>query len=160
MPGVDWGVLGSAIHACLAASFTNEGTWLAEERVSQVLQAFQVRTHIDAADLCKQIAAFHAWVRQRWPGCTAKAEVPVTALLSNGQILNGRIDLLLETDQGYVLIDHKSSPLGEAQWDEIVGSHQGQLAAYAGAIEAATGSKVIEQWLWLPVAGGMVRASL
>ena len=159
MPGVDWGVLGSAIHACLAASFTNEGTWLAEERVSQVLKAFQVGAHIDAADLCRQIAAFHAWVRQRWPGCTAKAEVPVTALMPNGQILNGRIDLLLETGEGYVLIDHKSSPLGEQQWDEIVGSHQGQLAAYASAIQAATGSKVLEQWLWLPVAGGAVQVT-
>jgi ATP-dependent exoDNAse (exonuclease V) beta subunit len=77
--------------------------------------------------------------------------------MPNGQILNGRIDLLLETEQGYVLIDHKSSPLGEQQWDEIVGSYQGQLAAYASAIEAATGSKVLEQWLWLPVAGGMVQ---
>lgn len=157
--GADWGVLGSAIHACFAASFTHPGAWLSVARVSQVLEAFQVRSHIDAAALYQQIQAFHAGVEKRWPGCTARAEVPVQAFLPNGQVLNGRIDLLLETDQGYVLIDHKSSPLGEGEWDRLVAEHRGQLDAYASAVEAATGRKVFERWLWLPVAGGMVHTA-
>lgn len=155
---IDWGVLGSAIHACLAASFTDAtGAWLSEPAVARVLGGFQVQAQVEAAAVLRQITAFHAWARQRWPGCRARAEVPVRALMPQGQVLNGRIDLLLDTPQGFVLIDHKSSPHGSGQWGELAGRYQGQLAAYAQAIESATGRKVLEQWLWLPVAGGAVR---
>ncbi|ODS93853.1 MAG: hypothetical protein ABS45_00350 [Comamonas sp. SCN 65-56] len=156
--GVDWGVLGSAIHACLAASFTDKaGAWLSEPSVARVLGGFQVGAQVEAAAVLQQIRAFHAWMAQCWPGCTARAEVPVKALLPNGQILNGRIDLLLDTPQGFILIDHKSSPHESRQWGELAGRYQGQLAAYADAIERATGHPVLEQWLWLAVAGGAVR---
>lgn len=155
----DWGVLGNAIHACLAASLTHPDTWLTEESVSKLLNGFSVGSQINAADLCRQIAVFQAWIQQRWPNCVVRAEVPVRAMMFGGQILNGRIDLLLETEQGYVLIDHKSSPYEASQWDQLVGTYKGQLAAYAAGIEAATTKKVLEQWLFLPVAGGMVRTS-
>jgi len=156
-PGVDWSVLGNAIHACLAASFTHEGQWLSEDAVHQVLQAFQVRGHIDAGALSRQIQAFQAWIRQRWLGCTARAEVPVKALMPSGQVLNGRVDLLLETERGFVLIDHKSSPLAISQWNDLVSVYKPQLSAYANAIEVATGKKVLEQWLLLPVSAAMIR---
>lgn len=156
---VDWGVLGSAIHACLAASFTDgpTGTWLSDDAVVQVLEGFQVRAHVDAAAVRQQIQAFHAWIQQRWPGCRARAEVPVKAPMPGGQVLNGRIDLLLETPQGFILIDHKSSPHASEQWGELAGRYQGQLAAYAQAVETAAGRSVREQWLWLVVGGGVVR---
>ena len=156
-PGVDWSVLGTAIHACLAASFTDHGQWLSEEAVDQVLKGFQVRGHIDAGALCRQIQAFHEWICQRWPDCTARAEVPVKALMPNGQVLNGRIDLLLETEKGFVLIDHKSSPHAQSQWGELVTTYKPQLDAYSHAIETASDHKVIEQWLLLPVSAAMVK---
>jgi len=156
--GVDWGVLGSAIHACLAASFTDAaGAWLSEPAVARVLEGFQVGAQVEAAAILRQIRAFHAWVGQRWPGCTARAEVPVQALLPSGQVLNGRIDLLLQTPQGFILIDHKSSPHPSEQWAELAGRYQGQLAAYADAVERVAGRPVMEQWLWLAVGGGAVR---
>ena len=65
--------------------------------------------------------------------------------------------MLLGTPQGYILIDHKSSPHESRQWGELAGRYQGQLAAYADAIERATGRPVLEQWLWLAVGGGAVR---
>ena len=157
-PGVDWSVLGTAIHACLAASFTDQGQWLSEDAVDQVLKGFQVRGHIDAVALHKQIKVFREWIYQRWPGCTARAEVPVKALMPNGQVLNGRIDLLLETEKGFVLIDHKSSALPQSQWGELVSTYKPQLDAYAQAIESASGHKVTEHWLLLPVSAAMIRA--
>jgi ATP-dependent helicase/nuclease subunit A len=156
-PGVDWGVLGNAIHACLAASFTKEGRWLSEASVEQVLKGFQVRGHIDTGAVCRQIESFQVFVRQRWPGCNARAEVPVKANMPNGQVLNGRIDLLLETERGFVLIDHKSSPHAASEWRDLVSSYKPQLDAYATAIEIASGKKVLEQWLLLPVSAAMVR---
>ena len=37
-------------------------------------------------------------------------QYPVEFVQDNGQVLLGRIDLLLETESGWLVIDHKSSP--------------------------------------------------
>ena len=64
---------------------------------------------------------------------------------------------MLETAQGYVLIDHKSSPHAESQWDELVAEYKPQLDAYAKGIVEASGRSVMEQWLLLPVSAAMVK---
>lgn len=76
--------------------------------------------------------------------------------LSTGQVLNGRIDLLLETTDGWILIDHKSSQLAPDHWDQLADEYAAQMAAYASAVEKGSGKPVLEQWLFLPVAGGAI----
>ncbi|MBP9735502.1 MAG: UvrD-helicase domain-containing protein [Rhodoferax sp.] len=153
---IEWGVLGSALHACLATSFTDVSKPITVAEVSNVLRGFDVLRHIAPEAVHRQIQALHGCISQNWPGCKPLAEVPVKVELPNGQIMNGRIDLLLDTPGGWVLIDHKSSPLGAGKWDELVSDYAGQLAAYAQAIELSSGRKVVGQWLFLPVAGQMV----
>ena len=43
-------------------------------------------------------------------------EHPVEMSQDNGQILRGWIDLLFETDAGWIVIDHKSSPRPRSEW--------------------------------------------
>jgi len=74
--------------------------------------------------------------------------------------LQGRIDLLLKTSTGLVLIDHKSSPFGVEQWEHLASEYASQMAMYARAISAATGDYVAEYWLFLPVSGGGVRFAI
>lgn len=154
--GVDWGVLGSAIHACFALHFTVKRP-LQEDEVSVVLGNFGVRPFIQAPGLGKQISALQDWLGKKWPEHIALAEVPVRAILENGQVLQGRIDLLLETPLGYILIDHKSSPLGFEEWEKLAEQYSGQLDAYADAINLCGEKMVLEKWLFLPVAGGALR---
>ena len=85
------------------------------------------------------------------------AEYPVQQLLDSGQVLNGRIDLLLESNDGWVLIDHKSNPAPETHWGRLAEEHAGQLEAYAEAIEVASARPVIAAWLFLPVAAGAIQ---
>jgi ATP-dependent exoDNAse (exonuclease V) beta subunit len=151
--GPDWSDLGTAVHGCLAASFTDAGTPINEVHIHRLLAAHQVDAYLDASDLLGQIQAFHGWIASRWPGCRPLAEVPLLTSLPNGQILNGRIDLLLETHDGFVLIDHKSSPVGSDQHGKLALEYGGQLDAYARNTTAVTGRPVLEQWLFLPVAG-------
>ena len=54
-----------------------------------------------------QTAALHAWVRSRWPEGRVRAEAPVSCGNGDGQIFQGWIDLLVETPDGFVIIDHK-----------------------------------------------------
>ncbi len=152
-PGVDWSVLGTAVHACLAASLTDPSSDFSESDASRLLSAFGVKTSIDAVALTRQVHAIRNWINRRWPGCKPLAEASVTAKLENGQQIIGRIDLLLMTNKGIVVLDHKSTPSGPSQWAELAQAYAGQLFAYAAGVEQATQEKVVETWLVLPVAG-------
>lgn len=155
--GTDMSVLGSAIHACIALSFTDKGVPVSEAEVSSLLNAHNVAGAISAAGLQQQIDALHTWISERWPGATGIAEVPVQMQLKNGQVMNGRIDLILDTPDGWVLIDHKSSPLATERWSTLAPLYGGQLEAYAEAIQAATDRPVVGMWLYLPVAAGVIQ---
>ena len=78
-------------------------------------------------------------------------------MLPNGQVMHGRIDLLLETGEGWVLLDHKANPAPRDRWDQVAVDHGGQLSVYADALARATGRTVAETWIILPVAAGAVR---
>ena len=152
-PGVDWSVLGTAIHACLAASLTDASSDFLEADTSRLLSAFGMQTSIDAVALTRQVHAIRDWINSRWPGCRPLAETPLAARLENGQEIVGRIDLLLMTDKGIVVLDHKSTPSGPSQWPELAQAYAGQLFTYTAGVGQATQQKVVETWLVLPVAG-------
>ena len=63
----------------------------------------------------------------------------------------GLDDVLVETTDGYVIIDHKSNPGTDSE--ELVKEYAPQLMAYKKAVEKATGQPVIELLLHLPVRG-------
>lgn len=159
-PGVDWATLGTAIHACLAASFTDSDSPITEAEVSGILSGFNVGDAVLSSAVHRQINAFHAWVKQRLPNFRPMAEAFSTQRMVNGQHLNGRIDLLLDTPEGYILIDHKSSPLAMDKWDGLAEEYGGQLAAYSQTVERVTGRKVKESWLFMPIAGGCLNVGV
>src|SRR5690606_3993265 len=103
------------------------------------------------------VAAFQAWIAARWPGCPVHVEVPVEADGPNGTRIRGRIDLLVEAHDGWVLLDHKSNPGGAARDEDLVAEHGPQLESYGHALLAATGKPVSQRWLYLPVAARAVR---
>ena len=152
--------LGTAIHACIAGSFTDPSAPLSLEEVDRTLHGMGVGDRVAAASILGNIETLHEWIGTRWPGCKAFAEVPVEARLDNGQILQGRIDLLLELDDCWVLLDHKSNPQGHDQWESVAQTSAGQLSAYRQAIELATGKPVSECWLFFPVSAGAIRVEI
>jgi len=155
--GVEPTALGEAIHACLAAQLVAGDRPFGAEDVRGILARMGVGDAMAAEDLWRQLVAVVAWMEQRWPAATPWVEVPVTQGLSNGQRVNGRIDLLLQTPTGWILLDHKASPQGSQGWEALAQKYGGQLARYADAVTAVTGLPVIERWLVLPVAAAAVR---
>jgi ATP-dependent exoDNAse (exonuclease V) beta subunit len=83
-------------------------------------------------------------------------EYPISQTLKDGRRLRGWIDALVETDAGWVIIDHKSSPRPKSEWQQEVQEYSGQLAAYASAVEQR-GLPVAGLWIHFPVTGGLVR---
>ncbi len=155
----DMSILGTALHACIGASFSDPDSPLDEAEMTRILSGFDVLQHISAQDAWRQTQALQAWIKSRWPAAQSLAEVPIEISLSNGQQMNGRIDLLLKLPEGWVLIDHKSSQLAADKWPDLAMQYSGQLTAYADAITQASQRPVLEKWLYLPVAGGAVSVS-
>ena len=71
--------------------------------------------------------------------------------------MRGQIDLLVDIEDGWDLVDHKVDP-GDVGHDERLAHAYGpQLEAHAQSLLAAIGRVVRERWLFLPVAGQAVR---
>ncbi|TIC80341.1 UvrD-helicase domain-containing protein [Crenobacter intestini] len=153
----DWAQLGTAIHACLAASFTPGGGMLAFTEIEALLERFHVRQHVQPETLARQIGALQSWIESHAPGARVLTEIPVSAPLANGQICGGRIDMLLDTAEGYILIDHKLSANRKQTDAELAAAYGGQLAAYQDAIERASGRAVTEKWIFAVSSGRMLQ---
>jgi ATP-dependent exoDNAse (exonuclease V) beta subunit len=154
---VDWTTVGHAVHAAMALAFVELSRPIAVEDVQRILTDYQLSAHVSASALAAQVTSVTQWVSKQWPGCRTLPEWPVEAILTTGQVLNGRVDLLVDTGSHWVLIDHKSNPGARSFWPELANTYGGQLLAYQAALEMATGKPVKEIWLALPVAGGAIR---
>lgn len=158
--GIDMTALGNAVHASMATAFTDPNALFDEARAARILDGFGLAGAIAPTELVRQIRAIETWVTARWPDCRHHAEMPIESILPNGQIMQGRIDLLLEVPDGWVVLDHKANPAPRDRWGEVVGENSGQLTHYADALVRATGRSVTEMWIVLPVAAGAVQISI
>jgi hypothetical protein len=152
---VEMGVLGNAMHLCIARAGVTGSVQDAD--VERILSAWGMAHAVDKTAVIAQLQAFFEWLQRRWPGSTIRVEVPVEANRPDGARLRGRIDMLLDTADGWVLIDHKSNPGGTNHDDKLAQEHGPQLSAYADAIERCTGKAVKELWLYMPIAGRTLR---
>ena len=144
----------------IAATFTDRDAPLSLDEVSTILTGLGAGESVASRAVQAQIQVLQGWIAGKWGNANAYAEIPVESVVETGQIINGRIDLLLEVAQGWIWIDHKANPQGTNQWERIAEEYAGQLAAYKGAIERATGKPVLESWLFFPVSAGAVRVGL
>ncbi len=154
--GVDMAALGTAIHNCIALAFTDPRVPLTKQEADFILAALGVGDKISTSALLRQIDALQAWIKERWGDSSVLTECPVEGITDGGQVLRGRTDMLVRTTHGWILLDHKANPSGPERWPDVAQEHGGQLAAYADAIAKASGMPVIENWIFLPVAGGAV----
>ena len=125
-----------------------------------MLERFEVAGAVEAAQLPGASDRLAQWIESTWPGATWRREWPLLHRLPDGTVLRGVADLVLETDTGLVLLDHKSFPGSRAQASARAGEYAGQLAAYVGALEAATGKTVLGAYIHLPVSGLVVAVGL
>lgn len=147
--------LGSAVHAYLAVDQTSLTDTAQLIMARNILDRWGVRDAMDPADIVAAGRRLAEFIRQRYPEHKAVREWPMALRNEKGQLLQGWIDLLLETPDGYVIIDHKDYPGPDA--DERVKVYIPQMAAYQSAVERATGRPVIETLLHMPISGQILR---
>jgi ATP-dependent exoDNAse (exonuclease V) beta subunit len=149
--------LGTALHLCIARAGVLGGVSAPE--VERIVKTWAVAHSVDKNAVCAQVAAFQAWLANRWPGCPVYVEVPIEADGPNGTRIRGRIDLLVGAPDGWILLDHKSNPGGAARDEDLALEHGPQLDSYCQALVSATGKPVVQRWLYLPVAARAIRVA-
>ena len=160
MDGIeDVTALGSALHTVIAAEIAapvnDPGA-----RAQSILDAWGSRGNIGSKEALAAAANLRSWIEDRLTAKAIYVEHPLTMVQTNGQVIHGFVDLLVDTGEGWVLIDHKASPRPRSEWQEVAFAYSGQLAMYKRAIEAVTGKPVLETWIYFPVGGGLVQVSV
>lgn len=151
----DDALLGDALHAILAASCRNPGTTSSKTSFEKILKNHGMNTHLDHQQVAMAVERFQDWVTKTWAPKTWRVETPFHFHNEAGQRVTGFIDLLLETDLGWIIIDHKSFPGNRSRWASKALSYSGQMAAY---IEGLTRNDMpcAGVWIHFPVGGSMV----
>jgi ATP-dependent exoDNAse (exonuclease V) beta subunit len=163
--GEDMAAIGTALHALIAAELLNPERTDALEHARTLLASYcgsgfsrdpsgdSAATFVEPESALAAARRFRAWLEQKFAPKRTLVEYPIVHALADGRAVRGWIDVLLETNAGYVVIDHKSSPRPKSEWPAEALEHSGQLAVYARALEAA-GKTVAGCWIHFPVGGG------
>jgi len=145
--------LGLALHAIIATEIINRDSSL--ERAARTLAEYELTEAITAQAALKCATNFIEKIQNRFKPKNWHVEQPINLINKEGQQSKGWIDLLLETDEGWIIIDHKSSPQSRAEWKENALKYSGQLDLYAQALQKA-GKTVAGCWVHFAVTGGVV----
>jgi ATP-dependent exoDNAse (exonuclease V) beta subunit len=80
-------------------------------RTKQQLSEWGFGESVDAQETLAAVRRFIDWISENLQPTAWLPEHPVTHVLASGQVVSGFIDLLLETKNGWVIIDHKATPV-------------------------------------------------
>lgn len=153
---VDMNELGQAIHGFFAADRrglpTDDRRAIARDCLTSWSQSGAVRADL----LVKASDALYRWADGLAPGAEWHRELPLTHRQPDGSELRGIADLVLETRDGFYVVDHKSFPGDAATGLEKARGFAGQLNAYARALEAAWGKPCLGMFIHLAVLGRVV----
>ena len=149
-------ILGDALHAIFAAEFINPNHPDRLATIRRILQAYDLSQNISTQDTASMLNRFAANLKELFQPKSVLVEVPFLTTNNRGQQISGFIDLLVETDKGFVIIDHKSFLGGSADWPAKALSYSGQLAAYCGA---RRNLPVASTWIHFAAAGGLMQVA-
>ena len=137
---------GTLLHRCFELLDGESG---AREKLEAALGPALGAAQLEA--LASAAGAFRSWLWKRFAPVSVASEVPVLGLDEKGSVVSGVIDLLLETAEGYWIIDHKSDRPDDTglRFREYLP----QLLCYAGVVGSLPAGKpvlgVAVHWIML-----------
>lgn len=147
--------LGNAIHSYLAVAHKLPSVEKKKEIAKDILKKWGMEEHLDSCEVVDAEERLAEFLAKGYPGSKVFREWPISMRNAQGQKLSGWLDLLVETETGYVVIDHKDYPGPDAA--ERAKRYEPQLRAYKEAVEKATGKPVVDMLLHFPISGRMLR---
>lgn len=137
-PKEDDAILGNCIHQLMCVyvddpSFKNE--------IKKISSQYGVI--LDADEFLAHAQSFFKWMEDKYgKALSIEREVPFRYVNSEGQHINGEIDMLYHTEEGVVLIDYKTFSGKKKEIENqdskfYAGKYSGQMEIYKEAIEKA-----------------------
>ncbi len=151
--------LGDALHAIFAAEFVNPNHSKRAATVERILKGFACDKSVWLEDVLRAVDLLQEDVQKTFKPKQTLVEVPFSYRNEAGQLVSGFIDLLLETDDGWIVIDYKSYLGSKANWEPKALSYSGQLNCYRQAL-ASMNMKVKSLWIYFAMGGGLVRVEI
>ena len=151
--------LGDAIHTIFAAEFTHPNHPKRAATAERILKEFGCDQSVWLEDVLRAVDVFREDVEKAFKPKRILVEVPFSCRNPAGQLVSGFIDLLLETAEGWVVIDYKSFQGEKSDWEAKALSYSGQLDCYRQAL-GALGMKASSLWIYFALGGGLVRMDL
>jgi ATP-dependent helicase/nuclease subunit A len=151
--------LGDALHAIFAAEFVNPDHARRLENIQRILRGYNLGDQIKSEDVLQMVERFRACLGQQFQPKQVLVEIPIATTNEMGQRVEGFIDILVETSNGWILIDHKSFPGKRSEWSAEAVSYSGQLALYREALNKLK-LPVTSVWIHFAVGGGLVEVEL
>ncbi len=156
---VDMAQLGEAVHGFLAADSASDDREVRLQRARDLLQAWEVEKAMRPEDLLAMADRLHGWIRRQWPDATVCREWPMRLKMGE-QVAHGWMDMVIESCDGFAIVDHKSYPGDPRDLEERAGKFAGQLFLYRQALAEATGRADVELWLHFALQGCMLRMEI
>jgi len=116
------------------------------ELAEGIIAEFGLIGKVSHQDLVNQADKFYGMVQKKFPGCRILREVPFHRV-QDGVVVQGFADMVVETDAGYVVFDHKTFVGSKEQMMERARGYAGQLEMYRELVEQGSGKKVVGCWV-------------
>jgi len=154
---------GSCLHDILYL-YLGDKIMSPEPKIVKEIEKLIINYNLDEVlnfkDVIESIDNFHDLIQSEFKPTEWYRELALEIEI-DGQLFNGEIDLLLEVDEGYILIDYKSYPGSISQVldrskNNFAGKYAGQLDAYTKMIEALTNRKVLHKFIYYTVLGKLI----
>jgi ATP-dependent helicase/nuclease subunit A len=141
-PGPDALALGRAFHAVMAAVEFPSAADL-ERRVRHAAANFGLRGQERLLlQMARQCLENPLLARARGAARFLR-EVPISVIME-GEMVEGSVDLIIEEQDGLVVVDYKTDDVEVGSLEERVAAYRGQLELYARSLAKASGKPVKE----------------
>ncbi|MDQ3265271.1 MAG: UvrD-helicase domain-containing protein [Myxococcota bacterium] len=161
LPGrPDLTAVGEVLHGFLGADLPGLDPLSRRAIAEGLLVRWSVREVLTARTVLEVSERWTAWVGRRWPSARWHRELPVVGRMAAGTEVRGTVDLALELEEGWVVVDHKTFPGSRAGVRRRAEAYAGQLGLYAWAISRASGKPVLATYLHLPVSGWVMEVKV
>jgi ATP-dependent helicase/nuclease subunit A len=147
--------VGDCVHAFLTVDNTDLELDVRLELASKVVAGYNLDS-LSKEALPVMTDRLLKFISASYPDAEIRSEVPIAGRLLARRV-KGTIDMLLETEAGFVVIDHKTFPGKFEEWEARAITYAPQLALYRYIVEAATNKPVIAQYIHMPVVAAMIK---
>jgi len=152
---VEDAIVGNALHACLAVDLSTIPGTARNIVVQDILASSGLRDGLASSDVMVQLDLWNGVLRTRWPDARLLREAPVFFNI-DGVVAKGFADLVLDTKDGMIIVDHKSFRGGPELFAKKALSYAGQLNLYREIVQKASKKPVVGCFINFFSVGAMV----